>query len=265
MTENSGFSGFPKEGFDFLKGLAGNNERDWFQGHKDEYLELIQEPAKAFVTELGSRLQELSPGFIHDTRTNGSGSIMRIYRDIRFKKDKTPYNTNVRMIFWEGVGKKTECPGFFFCFDPKGGQLYSGMHIFPKPMLGTFRDAVIDEDFGPELEEAIVQVISQGGGKGGIGYNSGSGSGTGHNSGGGRGIYQIGGDQYKRVPKEYDPLHDRAYLLKYKGLWAAAPPIASKDILSPKLVDIVYDHCKNMYPIHNWLAKTHTLSREVGV
>lgn len=93
------FSGFPREGISFLADLAGNNNREWFQANKKLFHEQLQKPAQQFVISLGLRLQEISPGIRFDPSTNGSGSLMRIYRDTRFSKDKTPYKTNISMAF----------------------------------------------------------------------------------------------------------------------------------------------------------------------
>lgn len=230
MNKKQVFRGFPEKGMAFLEELAKNNNREWFQSRKQQYVEHVQEPAQSFVSAFGERLGNISTGFTADTRTNGSGSLMRIYRDIRFRKDKTPYNTQVRMVFWEGKGKKTESPGIYFCFDQTGGKIYSGMHVFPKPMLEIFRDAVIDEEMGSALENALKNVKKAG-------------------------PYIIGGEHYKRIPRDYDPLHDRAYLLKYNGLYAEAQWISPQDLMSERIVDICYDHCKKMAPLHHWLVQ----------
>ena len=71
----------------------------------------------------------------------------------------------------------------------------------------------------------------------------------------GTGPYSIGGEHYKRIPREYDPMHDRAYLLKYNGLWAGSPRISVPDLLSDRIVDICFDHCRNMAPMHHWLVE----------
>ena len=230
MSGTKGFTGFPGKGLDFLGKLAVNNNRDWFKGHKEEYQTYLLEPGKMLVEELGSRLQKLSSGIMADTRTNGSGSIMRIYRDVRFSKDKSPYNTEMRFIFWEGTGKKMCNPGFYFCHDGKEGKIYAGQYMFSKPKLEGFRDAVMDEELGPELEN-ILELFSTTEG------------------------YHVEGDQYKRVPREYDDLHDRAYLLKYKGMYVGAPAVTKKQLGSDELVDVLYEHCKVMAPLHHWLVK----------
>ena len=230
MAVTKTFKGFPKEGLKFLKDLKNNNNRDWFGAHKKDYEEYLLEPAQNFVSDLGNRLKSLSKGIIYDTRTNGSGSIMRIYRDVRFSKDKSPYNTYLRMMFWEGEGKKTENPGFFFSISPKGAGIFTGMHEFSKPRLEVYRDSVVDTKRGSELEKAIASLEKAGG-------------------------YKIGGEHYKRVPKGYDPDHKRADLLRYNGLYTSFEAISKEAVLKPNLIDVCFDHCKKMAPLHKWLIK----------
>jgi len=76
------------------------------------------------------------------------GSLFRIYRDVRFSKDKSPYKTWVGIRFWEGGGKAGGNPGFFFGFDATGGGLHVGMHGFDKEMLAAYRQAVDDDELG---------------------------------------------------------------------------------------------------------------------
>ncbi len=89
MTTTDDFDGFPLEAMQFFADLEHNNNRDWFQAHKPDYQNHIIAPGKAFVLALGQRLAAISPHIQFDTRTNGAGSMLRIYRDIRFSKDKT--------------------------------------------------------------------------------------------------------------------------------------------------------------------------------
>ena len=136
------FAGFPDEGLTFLAELADHNNREWFEAHKDTYRNNLMTPAQAFVAALGQRLQMILPGIQHDTRLNGAGSLMRIYRDIRFSKDKTPYETHVSMVFWEGKGKKTEKLGVYFRLSAAGASMGAGHHMFPKSLLTAYRDAI---------------------------------------------------------------------------------------------------------------------------
>jgi uncharacterized protein (TIGR02453 family) len=229
MMSSGIFSGFPSEGIQFLKDLAMNNNREWFNANKALFQENIQKPAQDFVIDLGSRLQLISPGITFDTRLSGSGSIMRIYRDIRFSKDKTPYKTYASMIFWEGPSKKASYSGFFIRFEPSGGKIHAGKHEFGSPLRTAYREAVVDQAYGVSLEKSIQKVESAG-------------------------DYEVGGEHYKRVPQGYDKDHSRSDLLRYKGLWASSPVIDSSYLTSPDLVEICFEHCMNIAPVHQWLV-----------
>ena len=225
------FAGFPQASLDFLSGLAAHNERTWFEAHKEEYQKTLIEPAQAFVVALGVKLQSLSNGIHYDTRTDGRGVLMRIHRDIRFSQDKTPYNTHLRGLFWEGNQKKNESPAFGFQIDATGMSLMTGMFRFTPAMLEVYRNAVIDDRLGSELEDVMASMR--------------------HLE-----TYEIGGEQYKRVPSGYDHNHPRADLLRYGGLYVFSPRIPASDVLTPALVDTCYAHFERMAPLYHWLMKT---------
>ncbi len=229
MKDLNNFSGFPKETLDFLTKLKLNNNREWFNNHKQEYQEYIINPAKSFVVTLGESLQEnISTEIRYDLRLNGSGSIMRIHRDIRFKKDKTPYNTRLRTVFWEGTGKKINHPGFFIGFDASGGWVYGGLHRFDKLSLDKYREIVVSKQ-GEEIETVIESLN-------GLNYN-------------------IGGIHYKRTPLGFDNSHPRAKYLLFNGLYAISPSIEPTIFTNSKIVDVCLNHCLNMASLHNLLVK----------
>ena len=93
------FSGFPKGTVSFLRDLAANNNREWFTAHRPEYETAVLEPARAFVRVMGERLRRLSPQIKAEPRIDGS--LFRLYRDIRFSPDKSPYKTNLGIFFWK--------------------------------------------------------------------------------------------------------------------------------------------------------------------
>ena len=96
------FQGFPKEGLKFLANLKRNNKREWFTKHKPLYQETVEAPAKAFAFEMEELLATL-------TKRPMSGKVFRIYRDVRFSKDKTPYNTHIHMSFFCADGNTRLC------------------------------------------------------------------------------------------------------------------------------------------------------------
>ena len=230
MTDVETFGGFPAEGLAFLEQLAVNNDREWFNARKDTYLTSLQRPTVDFVFALGERLKDLSPGISYDLRTNGAGSMLRIYRDTRFSKDKRPYNTALRMFFWEGTRKKMENPGFFVRIDSSGAGVFVGMWRFPKPLLEAYREAVADTDSGAALGGALDSVREAN-------------------------RYGIGGEHYKRVPRPFDASHPRADLLRHNGLYAHFGAISPEVVLREELVDVCYEHFRSMAPLHHWLVE----------
>jgi len=101
---DSSFSGMPPEAFDFLQQLEVNNNRTWFQAHKQVFLEKVRAPMERLVECISSALLE----FAVDYATPVKSAIYRIYRDTRFSEDKTPYKTNVGALFFHaGLGSKS--------------------------------------------------------------------------------------------------------------------------------------------------------------
>ncbi|MCA9967411.1 MAG: DUF2461 domain-containing protein [Anaerolineales bacterium] len=223
------FTGFPREGIQFLRDIDDNNNRDWFEANKHIYQAALVEPAQAFIMALGERLQTIAPNVQYDTRTNGSGSLMRIYRDVRFSKDKSPYKNWIGIVFWEGQGKKSQNPGFYFGISGSGAGIHAGMYGFEPAMLAAYREAVDDEARGSALAEIVVGLQTA--------------------------VYTLHGDQYTQVPRGFAKDHPRADLLRYKGLFASAPQLNPNIVASAELVDACFAHCQQMAPLQQWLAQ----------
>lgn len=96
----------------FLDELAANNNRIWFEENRSRYEALVREPALAFIAAMAPVLQTFAPHFRADPRKSG-GSLMRVFRDTRFSRDKTPYKTNIGMQFRHAGGKDVHAPGFY--------------------------------------------------------------------------------------------------------------------------------------------------------
>ncbi|MFQ5922959.1 MAG: DUF2461 domain-containing protein [Anaerolineales bacterium] len=229
MDEVQAFNGFPPEGFRFFRELAVYNNREWFQEHKQDYIDYMQTPAVSLVVELGERLKSEFPGIAYDLRTNGAGSIMRIYRDIRFSKDKTPYKTHIGINFWEGPQKKGS-PGFHLFIDSEGAAFYGGYRVFPKEYLTAYRQAVASDASGRKLRKALDNLGKVQG-------------------------FEFGGEQLKKVPPGYDKDSPRGDLLRYKGLWVKSPKLDLKTLGSSKLVDTCAADAHTMGSMHRWFAE----------
>ena len=103
---------FQPDLFRFLDALRGNNNREWFQANKERYESDVKGPMLRFIGDFAPRLRQISPRFVADPRPN-CGSLFRIYRDVRFSKDKTPYKTNAGAQFRHQAGKDAHAPGFY--------------------------------------------------------------------------------------------------------------------------------------------------------
>jgi uncharacterized protein (TIGR02453 family) len=103
---------FTQNTFRFLDELSANNNRIWFEANKKSYESLVREPALRFIETMSPLLEKFAPSFRADIRKSG-GSLMRVYRDTRFSRDKTPYKTNVGIQFRHRLGKDVHAPGFY--------------------------------------------------------------------------------------------------------------------------------------------------------
>ena len=90
--------------FSFLEKLAANNDRGWFEVNKSRYEAVVREPALQFIAAMAPLLAEVAPHFRAEPRRVG-GSLMRVFRDTRFSRDKSPYKTNIGIQFRHALGK----------------------------------------------------------------------------------------------------------------------------------------------------------------
>lgn len=135
---------FSPQLFEFLIDLTGNNDREWFNSNKPRYEEFVREPARAFIRAMATPLSKISRHLTADDRKLG-GSLMRVYRDTRFSKDKTPYKTNVGIQFRHAAGKDVHAPGLY-------------VHI---ALDSTFLGAGVWAPDGPALEKIRGKIDSE--------------------------------------------------------------------------------------------------------
>jgi uncharacterized protein (TIGR02453 family) len=219
--------GFPYRAVQFLSKLKRNNNRAWFESNRDEFVRSVLEPAQEFVVVLGELLRTVAPGIIAIPQTDKS--IFRLYRDVRFSKNKSPYKTNLGIIFWEGERKKMECSGFYFHVEPNYLFLGTGMYMFTDDLLKKYRQVVYNPDKAKELDSIIKKLKKKG--------------------------YITGGKSFKRIPKGFDaeyPYSD--YLLNY-GIYVYEENIDLMDLQKADILKFTFKKFKEMLPLHKWLVK----------
>jgi uncharacterized protein (TIGR02453 family) len=187
-VSKSGFS-FKPALLEFLQELESNNNRDWFAENKSRYEQDVLEPALEFIAALETPFKNrVSSHFKVESRRSG-GSLMRIYRDTRFSKDKTPYKTNVGIHIRHEMGKDVHAPGFYFHIDPREIFVGAGVWHPDNPALGKIRDAIVDE---PQKWKRITNSKKL------------------------TGQFERRGDSLMRPPRDYDPDHPLIEDLKLK-------------------------------------------------
>lgn len=137
------FDGFPKGCIPYLRKLAKNNERAWFNEHKQDYEDKVRSPALAFIEAMGPELKKQSPHFRAVAKKVG-GSLMRVYRDTRFANDKTPFKTNVGIQFRHELGKDVHAPGFYVHIEPGNCFVGAGIWHPEAKVLNAIREFIAD-------------------------------------------------------------------------------------------------------------------------
>ena len=133
---------FTKQTFTFLTSLSENNTREWFEEHKQEYENFVREPALDFISDMENELPAISKHFRALPKKVG-GSLMRVQRDTRFSKDKTPYKTNIGIQFRHEVSKDIHAPGYYVHIEP--GECFVGVGLWHPDADALFkiRDGIV--------------------------------------------------------------------------------------------------------------------------
>ena len=185
---------FSRQTFAFLRELAENNDRDWFKANGERYEEVVREPALQFISDFGTRIDEVSTHFLAVPKKVG-GSLFRIHRDVRFSRDKRPYKTHIGVHFRHEQHRDAHAPGFYLHIEP--GSVFMGG--------GMWRPH-------PEALRAIRQQI--------VGDADGWAEVTGSPGLGGE--LELGGESLKRAPRGFDASHPRIDDIKRKSFMAVA-------------------------------------------
>ena len=136
---------FTADTVSFLEELSRNNNRDWFNEHKSRYEEQVLDPALRFIQQMQDPLHDIAPHFTAIPKRVG-GSLMRIYRDTRFSKNKTPYKTNIGIQFRHEQAKDVHSPGYYVHIDPEQVFVGAGMWRPDSEPLAQIRRRIADKE-----------------------------------------------------------------------------------------------------------------------
>ena len=224
------FRGFTPKAMTFLRGLAKNNNKEWFEAHRDAYERELRTPMKLLIDEVDVRLAEFIPEIIGTAKK----SMFRIHRDVGFSKDKSPYKTNAACWFFHrdsggGVGGEAAHGGAGFYFHMAPGEIFCGGGIWmpPRPALNRIREFLRDD------HEGFEDIVNDRAFKRRFGKLSEE-------------------SMLTRLPRGFDADHPAGNWLRYQSFTAGAP-LAATDIQGPKLVDVLAKHYQAMTPFTRWL------------
>jgi uncharacterized protein (TIGR02453 family) len=226
------FTGFRQEAIEFLVDLKANNERSWFQPRKPEYERLLKEPLEALMVALEARFRARAIPL----RADPAKSPFRIYRDVRFSKDKSPYKTNVgASLPWAddasgdvgSAAATAHASGGYFHLEP--GEIFVGGGVWhpDKTWLDAFRGRI---DHDPGAVRAVFEAPAFVGMFG-----------------------PISGDSLQRVPAGYPADHPQAALLKLKDV-TFGRHLSDADAMGSDLPDLICDTFDVAVPAMRFLA-----------
>ncbi|NOX95983.1 MAG: DUF2461 domain-containing protein [Alphaproteobacteria bacterium] len=222
----SSFTGLPKDYFDFFRELKANNNRTWFNDNKPRFRTSVQEPLASLVEAMAPHLKKVSKHFVADPRLHG-GSVFRIYKDVRFSKDKKPYKTHGGVQFRHALGKDAHAPGFYVHLDPEEIFYGGGVWAPPSPQLLLIREAIRVK--GAAWKKATTGASFE------------------------KRFGELRGDSLKRPPRGFDAEHPLIGDIKRKSFFAMAeakPARAKK----PALVDDIADAFADAKPLMKFLC-----------
>ncbi len=209
----------------FFKDLAKNNNREWFHENKKRYEQSVKTPFHTFLGDLISEVQKQDKELALEPKD----ATMRINRDIRFSKDKTPYNLHYTCVVSQGGRKDKSIPGIYLRFSPEGLWLMGGCYNLDKGQLlnvrkaiaanpAKFRKVISDKEFVKEFGE-------------------------------------IKGEAHKRVPPEFKEAASNESLILNKQFYFVKE-LPSDLIVSDQLMKTIMDLWHKARPVNEYLTKS---------
>ncbi len=215
---------FNQDFIDFFSELNKNNNRDWFNSNKQRYIESVKDPFYHFVEELIHN--------IHDDEKSinltPKEAIFRIYKDVRFSKDKLPYKTTTSAIISPGGRKDFTTPGIYVEMDFNGIRFYGGAYFLEKNQLQNLREYIAGnlKQFQKLLNEKNFKSK----------------------------FGELRGEQNKRIPKEFVEIAEQEPLMMNKQFYFVAE-LGPKKITSPTLVETLMKLYAIGKPMNKFLVK----------
>ena len=214
------FAGFSEKTVAFLWGISLNNERPWFQLHKEEYQKHLYEPLK----ELAADVQERMAGCYPDLQMNVK--VSRIYRDARRLYGRGPYKTHMWFVLREPIEQETTAPVFYFEIYPEGYEYGMGYYAMKPVMLEHYRRKILRE---PERMEKLARRLNR------------------------QKAFQLEGEEYKRPKGQVSDLLKGWFNRKNVSICALHP--FDDRYQTPQLVDDIMEGFRFLMPYYTFFRE----------
>lgn len=220
------YVGFEPQTVAFLNELAANNDRDWFRENKARYELLVLDVALRFIQSMQAPLAEIAPHFTA-VPTRVGGSLMRVYRDTRFSKNKLPYKTNVGIQFRHELAKDVHAPGYYVHIDPESVFLGVGMWRPDSDSLRAIRKRIVakPKTWARARDDRAF-----------------------------RRHFRLGGESLTRAPRGFDPDHPEIDDIKRKS-FVAVKDLPVESCLNPRFQQKVETAFRAATPFMRFLCE----------
>ena len=226
---------FTPEFFAFFRELTRHNNRDWFQQHKWRYQQHVRDPFLRFIEDFRPALNAISPHLIADPKPSG-GSLLRIYRDMRFRKDQAPYQTMAAARFPHRAWRERTAPGFYLHLDPSHCFFAGGLWHPDGDSRALVRESILRASKKWKRATTASSFKS---------------------------TWELSGDSLKRLPPGCDPDHPFARDLMRKD-FIAANYFTDKEVCAPDFLRRVTRAAQAASPFLEFLTRALSLPWNPG-
>ncbi len=206
----------------FFQELKKNNSKEWFDNNRKTYEKEVKVPFNNLVTNLILTISQFDESIDKDTKK----AIFRINRDIRFSKDKTPYNTEVKAAFVKG-GRKSSYPGYYLAIGPEKIHIGGGLYHIEKENLEKIRNHILNGQNG------FLAIINNDTFKNTFGT--------------------VQGEKNKKLSPEFKELSEKIPLIANKQFYVMTD-VNSEDVIEKEdLIEFVTSYYRTVYKLNCFL------------
>lgn len=224
--KNTSFKGFTQATVQFFRDLAENNCKEWFDANKPVFEKEVQQPFKDLILELSPVMYNIDPQF----ELRPHRILSRIYRDVRFSKNKDPYKTSLWMSFQHPTKEWENLPGYFMELSADECVYGMGLYMPKKKIMDGFRENVLYDS--QEFQRRTEPILNNG--------------------------FEVKGDMYKRPINNSLSEYFQQWIQR-KGVYVCKTIPTGKEFFGSGLSDILKQDYENLKWLYDFMKKSNGL------